>query len=68
MEIQTVFDLLINQGAIYDGLGGESFIGNIAIRDGKIVGIGDVTGEAKQTIDAEGKIVTPAWIDIPHPL
>lgn len=59
-----MFDLLINQGAIYDGLGGESFIGNIAIQYGKIVGIGDVTGEAKQTIDAKGKIVTPAWIDI----
>jgi N-acyl-D-aspartate/D-glutamate deacylase len=59
-----MFDLLINQGAIYDGLGNEPIIGDIAIKDGKIAAIGRVGGSAKQTIDAKGKIVTPAWIDI----
>lgn len=59
-----MYDLLINQGAIYDGLGNEAFIGDIAIKDGKIAAIGKVTGEAKETIDAKGRIVTPAWIDI----
>lgn len=59
-----MFDLLINQGAIYDGLGNEPFVGDIAIKDGKIVAIGEIEGDAKQTIDAKGRIVTPAWIDI----
>ncbi len=59
-----MFDLLINQGAIYDGLGSEPFVADIGIKDGKIVAIGKLDEEARETIDAKGRIVTPAWIDI----
>jgi N-acyl-D-amino-acid deacylase len=60
-----MYDLLITNGSIYDGTGSEPYIGNIAVQDGKISAIGkDVSGAATETIDAEGRIVTPAWVDI----
>ena len=59
-----MYDLMITNGTIYDGRGGEPFPGNIAIADGQIVAIGAVTGDARQTIDASDRIVTPAWVDI----
>lgn len=60
-----MYDLLITNGSIYDGTGSEPYVGNVAINDGKIVAIGkEITGPATETIDAEGRIVTPAWVDI----
>ena len=58
-----MYDLLIHNGEIYDGSGAESFIGSVAVLDGKIVAVGaDVAGPAKETIDAAGFIVTPALV------
>ena len=57
-------DLVIRNGRIVDGTGAPSYIGDVAIVDGKISAVGpklDVTAE--QEIDATGKIVAPAWID-----
>lgn len=55
-------DLVIRNGRIVDGTGAPSYIGDIAVVDGKISAVGpklDVTGA--QEIDATGKIVAPAW-------
>lgn len=60
-----MFDLKISGGTIVDGTGGARFEGEIAIKDGKIAAIGaSVPGDAKQTIDATGRIVTPGFVDI----
>lgn len=60
-----MYDLLIHNGEIYDGSGAESFMGSVAVQDGQIVAVGAaVTGPAKETIDAAGSIITPAWVDI----
>ena len=58
------FDLLITGGTIVDGTGKPRYQGNIAIKDGTIVAVGEVTGEAKRTLDASGAIVTPGWVDL----
>lgn len=58
------YDLVIKGGTIYDGLGNEAFIANIAVKDGKIVKIGDFKPRAKKIINAEGMIVSPGFIDI----
>jgi N-acyl-D-aspartate/D-glutamate deacylase len=59
-----MFDLLIKGGKIVDGSGGEAFIGDIGIKEGKIVSIGQLNELAKKTIDADGAIVTPGFVDI----
>ncbi|HEY3887387.1 MAG TPA: amidohydrolase family protein, partial [Caulobacteraceae bacterium] len=58
-------DSIIRGGSIYDGAGGERFTGDVAVKDGVIVEVGGrISGPAKEVIDADGAIVTPAWVDI----
>lgn len=59
-----MYDYLIENATIVDGTGAAPFTGNIAIEDGKVVGVGKVSGQAKETIDAEGAHATPGWIDV----
>jgi N-acyl-D-amino-acid deacylase len=47
-----------------DGLGGEPFIGDVAIVDGIIAAIGTVDDEASCEIDASGLLVTPGFVDL----
>ena len=57
-------DIIIRGGMIADGTGGRLFRGDVAVCDGKITRIGDLTGEqAKETLDASGLIVAPGFID-----
>jgi len=60
-----MYDTLIKGGTVFDGSGGEPMLADIGIKNGYIDAVGpDISGPAVQTIDAEGAIVTPAWIDI----
>ncbi|VBA47149.1 N-acyl-D-amino-acid deacylase family protein [Mycobacterium pseudokansasii] len=59
------YDLLIRNGTIVDGLGGEPYVGDVAVQDGVIKGVGVVNGEtAKREIDATGLLVTPGFVDL----
>ncbi|MEE1876820.1 N-acyl-D-amino-acid deacylase family protein [Altererythrobacter litoralis] len=58
------FDLIIRGGTIHDGTGAPPQIGDVAIRDGRIVAVGQVDGDADEVIDATGKIVTPGFVDV----
>src|ERR1700680_665673 len=58
------FDLHIVNGTLIDGNGTPGVRGDLAIRDGIIVAMGQVQGKAKRTIDAAGLAVTPGFIDI----
>jgi N-acyl-D-amino-acid deacylase len=62
--METVADLVIRGGTIYDGTGAEPYVADVVIKDGKITGIGTFTGQARETIDAAGKMVTPGFIDV----
>jgi len=57
-------DLLIKNGTIIDGTGLPGFKGDLGILDGRIERIGKIDKEATRTIDAEGLIVTPGFIDV----
>jgi len=59
-----VLDCLIKGGTIVDGAGGPAMTGDIAIKDGLIVEIGQVSDAAHQTVDADGALVTPGWVDV----
>ena len=58
------YDLKITGGTVYDGDGGAPRQADIAVRDGVIVAVGDCPGEARETLDAAGHIVTPGFIDL----
>ena len=63
--IMKKYDLVIQNGTIIDGKRTPRFKGDIGIVDGVIETIGKVdTGNAKQVIDAEGKIVAPGFVDL----
>jgi N-acyl-D-amino-acid deacylase len=57
------YDLLIKNGLIVDGSGMPAFRGDIGVKDGKIAGIGKLSGPAAKTIDAAGHAVAPGFID-----
>ena len=57
---RATFDIVIRNGTIVDGLGGEPYAGDVAISDGIIAAIGTVDGAAAREIDATGLLVTPA--------
>src|SRR5881296_2500388 len=58
------YDLLIKNGTIVDGLRMPAYRGDIAIRGGKVVAMGNVQGSATRVIDATGRIVAPGFMDI----
>ena len=58
------YDLVIRNGSIVDGLGGEPYVGDVAVRDGVIAAVGLVDGDAAREIDATGLLVTPGFIDL----
>jgi N-acyl-D-aspartate/D-glutamate deacylase len=57
-------DLRITGATVVDGTGAAPYRGDIGIESGRIVEIGTVTGPSHQTIDADGAIVTPGWVDV----
>ncbi len=59
------FDLVITNGHIIDGTGSPWYSGDIGIRNGRIAAIGNLSAAArKRTLDAQGKIVAPGFIDM----
>ncbi|MBX7183634.1 MAG: amidohydrolase family protein [Vicinamibacteria bacterium] len=58
------FDLKIVGGSVVDGSGSPAFAANVGMKDGRIAEIGRCDGAAKRTIDAEGAIVTPGFVDL----
>ena len=58
------YDLLIKNGSVIDGTGSATKQADLGIKDGVIVSIGQVEGEALETIDAKDLVVSPGFIDI----
>jgi len=56
-------DLLIRNGTIVDGSGAARYRGDVGIQNGQIVEIGRIRSMAARTIDADGLIVAPGFID-----
>ena len=60
-----MFDLVVKNATIVDGTGGAPFVGDVAISDGVLVQVGGtVEGDAAETIDATGLVVTPGFVDV----
>ena len=59
-----MYDLVIRNGTIYDGKGGKPYLADLAISGKKIAKIGDIEESGSKEIDAQGKIITPGFVDI----
>jgi len=58
------YDLLIKNGTVVDGTRMPAYRGDIGIRNGRIVAIGNLKEGAKRVVDATGMIVAPGFVDI----
>ena len=58
------YDLLITDAQICDGTGTALFHGAVGVKDGVITDVGSVSGTATRTINADGCVVAPGFIDI----
>src|SRR4051812_1835843 len=57
-------DLVIRNGTVFDGQGGEGRVADIGVRDGVITMVGGNVPAGREEIDATGLIVTPGFVDI----
>jgi N-acyl-D-aspartate/D-glutamate deacylase len=61
---EAAFDLVIRNGTVLDGSGGDARDADVAVRGGVIVEVGRVAGRGAEEIDAKGRVVTPGFVDI----
>lgn len=57
-------DLLIKGGTVVDGTGAEARTADVAVQGNIVAAVGSVDGPARRTIDADGALVLPGWVDI----
>ena len=57
-------DLVIRGGTVVDGSGGPRYAADVAIDGGIIVDVGTVDTPGRRTVDADGLLVTPGFVDI----
>ncbi|MEP6689918.1 MAG: amidohydrolase family protein, partial [Gemmatimonadaceae bacterium] len=60
----TPYDVVIRNGRVLDGAGNPWILADVAIREGRFVKIGIVSGRGRVELDARGKYVSPGWIDV----
>jgi len=59
-----MYDVVIRNGLVLDGSGGEPYKADVAVTDGRIAALGANLGPAKEEIDAKGLLVTPGFVDV----
>ena len=57
-------DIVIRGGTIVDGTGAPAFQGDVALDGDRIVQVGGKAGPGKREVKAEGRLVTPGWVDV----
>jgi N-acyl-D-aspartate/D-glutamate deacylase len=59
-----MLDLLIRDAQIVDGTGTPAHHGDVGVRNGRIVAVGDVDDSASKTVDAQGQTLAPGFVDL----
>ena len=59
-----MYDLLIRNADICDGTGAPRWRGDVGVQGGRIAEVGRLTGAAARTIDADGLVLAPGFIDM----
>ena len=60
----AIYDLVIRGGRVVDGTRMPSYIGDVAVNNGKIAATGTILGKGRREIDARGLVVAPGVIDV----
>ena len=58
-----MYDMVIRNGKIVDGTGGDPYRGDVAIKGDRIIEVGAVDVAGKEELDAEGRCIVPGFID-----
>jgi N-acyl-D-aspartate/D-glutamate deacylase len=58
------YDVVIKNGTVVDGTGRQPYRADVAVQGNRIAEIGTITDAGKRTINAEGHLVTPGFVDI----
>jgi N-acyl-D-aspartate/D-glutamate deacylase len=59
-----MLDLVVKGGTVVDGSGAPRYRADIGVTDGCVVEIGSITERSLRTIDADGAVVAPGFVDI----
>ena len=59
-----MFDVVIRNGLVIDGTGAPGQIADVALNDGRIAAVGEVSESGAREIDAQGLVVAPGFVDI----
>jgi N-acyl-D-aspartate/D-glutamate deacylase len=59
-----VLDCVVKGGTVVDGTGRPGVRADVGIQGGRVVAVGEVAEAASRTIDADGLVVTPGFVDI----
>jgi len=59
-----MYDLIIRNAHISDGLGNPLIKGDLAVKDGRVAAVGNIDVAAEEIVDAEGLVLSPGVIDI----
>ena len=59
-----MFDLVLRGGTVVDGTGSPAAVADVGIVADRVVAVGSLDEPAKRTIDVEGSVVCPGFIDV----
>ena len=59
-----MLDLVIRNGMVIDGTGSPRRLGDVGVRDGRVVVVGEILEEALTEVDATGLVVAPGFVDV----
>ncbi len=62
-ELAVSYDMVIKNGMVIDGSGLPRYWADVGVKDGMITHIGRIAAPAAETIDADGHVVTPGFVD-----
>jgi N-acyl-D-amino-acid deacylase len=57
------FDLVVRGGLVVDGSGTPAVRGDVGVVGDRIVAVGEVDGQGREEIDADGLVVAPGFVD-----
>jgi N-acyl-D-aspartate/D-glutamate deacylase len=63
-EEHMAYDVVIRNGLVVDGTGAEPVHADVALQGDRVAAVGQVEGSGHQEIDADGRLVTPGFVDV----